>query len=157
GFNNPEPVSFATQILPLLTKARCNSGGCHGKAEGRNGFKLSVFGFDVVADHEALVMEARGRRIFPSAPESSLLLRKATGQMSHGGGKRIAPDGLGYQLLRRWITEGARYEAVPTRRGGLEAELPPGTRHLPVVTIEVDPPQQILAFNGTQQLRVIAI
>ena len=68
----PPPVSFRHQIQPVLTKAGCNSGGCHGKAEGQNGFRLSVFGFDDVADHEALVSASRGRRIRIAAPASSL-------------------------------------------------------------------------------------
>ncbi len=67
GLTKPPPVCFETQIMPILTKTGCNSGGCHGKAEGKNGFKLSVFGFDPVADHQALVVEARGRRLFASA------------------------------------------------------------------------------------------
>lgn len=150
GLKSPEPISFEYQIIPLLTKARCNSGGCHGKAEGRNGFKLSVFGFDTVADYQALVLEARGRRVFLSSPDSSLLLRKATGQMSHGGGKRIATDSLRYQRLQRWLTEGARFEP-PLIAGASEGDL------AGVARIEVEPQQQILAFNGTQQLRVTAI
>ena len=93
GLLAPVPVSFESQIVPLLTRAGCNSGGCHGKAEGKNGFKLSVFGFDTVADHQALAMEARGRRILPAAPEQSLILRKATGQMGHKGGKRNPATG----------------------------------------------------------------
>jgi hypothetical protein len=67
GLLNPIPLSFEQQIMPLLTKAGCNSGGCHGKAEGQNGFRLSVFGFDPLADYIALVSESRGRRIMPEA------------------------------------------------------------------------------------------
>jgi hypothetical protein len=141
GMKSPTPVSFASEIIPILSRSGCNSGACHGKAEGKNGFKLSVFGFDAVADHQALVMEARGRRVFPGAPENSLILRKSTGQMAHGGGKRLAPDSLSYQRLRRWISEGARF----------------GAGAGPVTAIEVEPAQQILGFHQTQQLRVTAI
>ncbi|MCE9531393.1 MAG: DUF1549 domain-containing protein [Planctomycetes bacterium] len=141
GLVTPTPVSFETQVIPILTYNGCNSGGCHGKAEGKNGFKLSVFGFDTAADHQALVKEARGRRIFPSSPDSSLLLRKATAQLAHGGGKRLAPDGLHYQRLRRWIVEGGQYD--------------PDAPDL--TAIEVEPKQQILSIGGTQQLRVIAV
>ncbi|MEY2725041.1 MAG: hypothetical protein RLZZ458_908, partial [Planctomycetota bacterium] len=84
--STPPPVSFRHDILPLLTRASCNSGGCHGKAEGQNGFKLSVFGYDAAADHAAIVSEGRGRRVFPAAPAHSLFLRKATADMPHGGG-----------------------------------------------------------------------
>ena len=68
---------FANDIVPLLSRYQCNSSGCHGKAEGQNGFKLSVFGFDPAADYASLVTESRGRRVLPSAPEASLLLRNA--------------------------------------------------------------------------------
>ncbi|MBY0231199.1 MAG: DUF1549 domain-containing protein [Gemmataceae bacterium] len=141
GIEAPAPVSFESEVMPLLSRAGCNGGGCHGKAEGRNGFKLSVFGYDPEADHQALVMEARGRRVFAPAPEYSLFLRKAAGQVAHGGGKKIAPDGPEYRRLHRWISEGARFGAG-----------------MPAITgIEVEPKEQILAFDGTQQLRVTAI
>ena len=65
-----EPINFPNQIVPIFTKASCNSGGCHGKASGQNGFKLSLLGFEPTEDHEHLVKEARGRRIFPAAPPS---------------------------------------------------------------------------------------
>src|ERR1700758_5603426 len=80
------PVDFANEIIPLLTRYGCNAGGCHGKASGQNGFKLSLFGFDPAFDYRALVNEARGRRLFPAAAEHSLLLTKAAGQVAHGGG-----------------------------------------------------------------------
>jgi hypothetical protein len=140
GVKTPPPVSFATQVMPVLSKAGCNAGACHGKAEGKNGFRLSVFGFDPAADHEALVMEARGRRVFADSPANSLMLLKATGQIAHGGGRRLSTDNLHYQLLLRWIKEGARFSSGP-----------------PVTQIEVEPPQQILGVGGSQQLRVTAI
>ena len=68
GITDPRPLSFRDEVIPILTKARCNSGGCHGKAEGQNGFKLSVFGFDPEADHAALVKEKRGGRGSPAVP-----------------------------------------------------------------------------------------
>ena len=81
GLKSPRPVSFEREVIPILTKASCNSGGCHGKAEGQAGFKLSVFGFDPDADYAGVGdRRARGRRLFPAAPESSLLLMKATGR-----------------------------------------------------------------------------
>jgi hypothetical protein len=140
GMRTPPAVSFATQIIPILAKGGCSAGSCHGKAEGKNGFKLSVFGFDPAADHQALVMEGRGRRIFPSDPDSSLILRKASARTSHGGGKRMALDSLHYRRLRRWISEGAAL-----------------TSGAAVTAIEVEPAQQILDLRGTQQLRVTAI
>jgi len=141
GLKTPPPVSFATQVLPILSKAGCNGGGCHGKAEGKNGFKLSVFGFDPAADYEALVREGRGRRVFPASPANSLMLLKASGQVPHGGGRRMSPDSLSYQRLLRWIAEGARFSADP----------------IPVTAVEVEPQEQILSLGGTQQLRVTAL
>jgi hypothetical protein len=142
GVRQPAPVSFEQQVMPLLTKAGCNSGGCHGKAEGQNGFKLSVFGFDPQADHAAIVAEGRGRRVFPSAPESSLLVGKGTGRIPHGGGRKIAEGSLAYKRLVRWIAEGAslRTETFP-----------------PLAKIEVEPGERSLALGGTQQLRVTAV
>jgi len=73
------PINFPNQIVPIFTKLGCNAGGCHGKASGQNGFRLSLLGFEPSEDYEHLIKEARGRRIFPAAPERSLLLLKATG------------------------------------------------------------------------------
>src|SRR5947208_12944850 len=91
-----QPVYFNTDVVPLLTKLGCNSGGCHGKATGQNGFKLSLLGYEPDLDYDALVQEARGRRILPSAPRSSLLLLKATGTLAHGGGKRLTVGSQDY-------------------------------------------------------------
>src|SRR6202040_3419658 len=110
GLRQPAPISFASQVMPILTKAGCNSGGCHGKAEGQAGFKLSVFGFGPRADYQAVVMEGRGRRTFPAAPDQSLLLRKGAGLVPHGGGRKLQPDGLPYRRLLRWIVEGQCFE-----------------------------------------------
>lgn len=99
GLAKPRPISFDNDVIPILTKATCNAGGCHGKAEGQNGFKLSVFGFDTPSDHAAIVKEARGRRVFLAAPETSLLLVKATGRVPHGGGKKIDEGSLRYKRL----------------------------------------------------------
>src|SRR5688500_20327727 len=81
--------SFLRDVLPMLAKAGCMAGSCHAKAEGQNGFKLSVFSYDPKADYFEIVKEARGRRIFPAAPEESLLLLKPTMAVEHGGGERI--------------------------------------------------------------------
>jgi hypothetical protein len=140
GLKAPPPVSFAAQVVPILAKGGCSAGGCHGKAEGKNGFKLSVFGFDPRADHQALVMEARGRRFLPGDPASSLFLRKATATVPHGGGKRLAVNGLHSRRLLRWINEGAAFSGDDAVAG-----------------IQVEPQAQVLALRGTQQLRVTAI
>lgn len=143
---NPVPVSFVNEVQPILTKGRCNSGGCHGKAEGQNGFKLSLFGFDAAADHDALFKEAKGRRLTLTDPAASLLLLKGTATMPHGGGRKIEPGSAAEQLLRRWIAEGAPF--VPAGGTAVERQ---------IVSIEVEPAQVIIAANGSQQLRVTAI
>jgi hypothetical protein len=142
GLAKPRPISFDNDVIPILTKATCNAGGCHGKAEGQNGFKLSVFGFDTPSDHAAIVKEARGRRVFLSAPETSLLLVKATGRVPHGGGKKIDEGSLRYKRLVRWLNEGGEFG-----KGDAPA----------VVSLEVEPALRTLALKGTQQLRVTAV
>src|SRR3989440_2720765 len=97
------PINFTNHIVPIFTKLGCNSGGCHGKSGGQNGFALSLLGFVPEIDYAALVKEARGRRLLPGAPEHSLLLLKAVGAMAHGGGKRLEAGSDEYKLLRRWI------------------------------------------------------
>ncbi|HLJ92959.1 MAG TPA: DUF1553 domain-containing protein [Gemmataceae bacterium] len=135
------PINFGNQIVPIFTKLGCNSGGCHGKASGQNGFKLSLLGFEPDVDFNALVKEARGRRLFPAAPDYSLLLRKATGQLPHGGGKRMEVGSDEYQLLRRWIAAGT----------------PKGEPTDPVVTkITVYPEHRILTRQNKQQFAVYA-
>lgn len=135
------PVSFENDIQPILSRASCNSGGCHGKQAGRNGFKLSLFGFDPDFDYRALTSEARGRRVFPAAPEKSLLLAKAVNRIPHGGGQRFEDDSTEYRLLRDWI------------RQGLPRALP-GEPQL--TGVEMTPPAQVLTPLGTQQVRVAA-
>src|SRR4051794_27708694 len=94
-----KPINFANQVTPLFTKYSCNGGGCHGKSGGQNGFRLSLLGFEPKEDYEYLVKEGRMRRIFPAAPDQSLLLLKATSRLPHGGGARIDYDSAAYRLI----------------------------------------------------------
>ena len=105
--DSQSPIYFSTDIIPILTKLGCNSGGCHGKSTGQNGFKISLLGFEPHQDYSALVNEARGRRIFPGDPSQSLLLLKAVGRVPHGGGKRLEVDSEDYRVLFDWIARGA--------------------------------------------------
>ena len=105
-FGVEPPISFPNQIVPIFTKAGCNAGGCHGKASGQNGFKLSLLGFDPRFDYDAIVKEARGRRVFPARPDQSLLLLKAIASVPHGGGRKIDAGSPEYRRLVRWITQG---------------------------------------------------
>src|SRR5207247_9186212 len=93
------PINFTNHIVPIFTKLGCNSGGCHGKSGGQNGFALSLLGFVPELDYQTLVKEDRGRRLLPAAPDSSLLLLKATGQMAHAGGKRMDVGSDEYKLI----------------------------------------------------------
>ncbi|QDV17468.1 hypothetical protein Pan153_21210 [Gimesia panareensis] len=100
-------VYFTTDVVPLLTRLNCNSGGCHGKSTGQNGFKISLLGFDPAMDYSAIALETRGRRIFSGDPDRSLLLLKATGLVPHGGGRLLEADTADYALLYDWIEQGA--------------------------------------------------
>ena len=135
------PVYFGTEVVPILTKLGCNGGGCHGKATGQNGFRLSLFGFEPELDYEAIVKESRGRRLSPAAPEHSLLLTKGTSSVPHGGGKRLSVGSDDYRILRQWISQGAT---------------PPRADDPHLVKIEIFPKEQILNVNASQQLQVRA-
>ena len=100
-----EPT-FERDIQPILTRFGCNAGACHGKARGQNGFSLSLLAYDPDADFAAITEEARGRRLFPANPEFSLLLRKASGEVPHGGGKKLPKDDPNYATLKQWIASG---------------------------------------------------
>jgi hypothetical protein len=135
------PVNFANQIVPIFTKTGCNGGGCHGKSAGQNGFRLSLLGFEPAEDYEHLVKEARGRRLFPAAPERSLLLMKGSAMLPHGGGKRLDPDSDDYRLIVRWIAQGMTYGK---------------TNDPTVARIEVFPKERTMGLGTEQQLVVLA-
>jgi hypothetical protein len=97
------PPSFVRDVLPALNQAGCASGGCHSKPEGQSGFKLSVFSYDPLSDYAEIVRDARSRRVFPAAPEESLILLKALTRVPHEGGQRFQPGSPTHQLLTRWI------------------------------------------------------
>jgi hypothetical protein len=103
----PPPASFARDVLPVLTKAGCNGGGCHGAALGRGGFRLSLFGFDPVFDYDQIVSSNEGRRVVLSDPDRSILLAKPALVMEHAGGERLKLDSPEYATLRRWLEDGA--------------------------------------------------
>lgn len=98
--------TFERDIEPILTRAGCNAGACHGKARGQNGFALSLLAFDPDFDFNAIVNEGRGRRLLPADPEHSLLLMKPTGAMAHGGGKKLVKGSPEYELIKRWLASG---------------------------------------------------
>ena len=134
-------ATLEREILPILTRAGCNAGACHGKSRGQNGFQLSLLGFDPVFDHDAMTREARGRRVFPPAPEQSLLLLKATATVPHGGGRRLERGSPAYEAVLRWIAAGT-------------PRTPPSVS--PLVRIEVTPAERIMVQGSEQQVVVTA-
>ena len=135
------PVNLENDVLPVLTRAGCNAGACHGKQRGQNGFQLSLLAFDPDFDFSALTQEARGRRVFPASPEQSLLLRKATAQVPHGGGRKLTPGDGKYELILNWIRQG-------TPRRPVDAPV--------LERISVEPNERILKFHEAVQLKVTA-
>ena len=136
------PPHFVNDIVPILTKADCNSGACHAKADvGQRGFRLSLLGFEPQEDYEHIVKEAKGRRVFPPAPEQSLLVLKAANLVPHGGGKKLDPGSEEYDALVRWISAGMPY----------------GQPEDPVLSsLEVEPAEATLAPGASRQLKVTA-
>lgn len=137
----PRAFNFENDISPLLTRHGCNASQCHGKAEGQNGFKLSVFGYDPLADFRALTVEGKGRRAAPAAPEQSLFLAKASGAMPHQGGARVPPGSPAYETFRAWLAAGAPFGSTNDAR---------------IVKVELEPRERILAPGSQLQLRVNA-
>ena len=107
GSAKPFTWSFRNHVIPVLTKMGCNQGACHGALAGKNGFKLTLRGYDPAADHWALTRESVARRVTLADPASSLMLLKPTAAVPHGGGKRFDPDSLEYRVIAEWIAAGA--------------------------------------------------
>ena len=135
-------LNFVNDVEPILTKASCNSGGCHAKAGiGQRGFRLSVLGFEPQEDYEHIVKEGKGRRVFAAAPDQSLLLLKAANIVPHGGGKRLEPGSEEFQTVVRWISEGMVYERESDPK---------------IVSVEVEPARISLKAKSQQHLKVRA-
>ena len=124
------PVGFVREIQPVLGKTGCNQGTCHGSAKGKNGFKLSLRGYDPDFDYQALVNDLSGRRFNRAAVDESLMLQKPLAEVPHEGRQAIKPGSRYHALLRRWIAEGARFEDVAKARATNITILP--------ATIEID-------------------
>jgi hypothetical protein len=137
------PVRFGKDVMPILASVGCNAGTCHGAAKGRNGFKLSLRGYDMDLDYHALADDLLGRRINKVEPARSLMLLKPAGIVAHEGGKALSVGSRQYQVLEQWIKQGAAEEPDPgTARPN---------------RIEVLPAQVELDLPGrTQRLIVIA-
>src|SRR5262245_46950913 len=134
------PVSFKLDVMPIFMRAGCNAGSCHGAARGKDGFRLSLFGFDADGDHYRLTREQPGRRINLSLPEESLLIEKATGAVPHTGGQRLKVGDHLYKDLIRWM----------------EAKTPLDAATIPTPTaLEIYPPKAVLDGKGSTQQMVV--
>jgi hypothetical protein len=137
------PLSFRLDVMPIFMRAGCNTGSCHGAARGKDGFRLSLFGFDPEGDHYRLTRELSGRRLNLAVPADSTLLEKATGVVQHTGGKLFDPDTELYQTLHAWIAAGAVNDDV--------SKLPT------VVGVDLYPKAAVLDGEGaTQRMTVRA-
>jgi hypothetical protein len=134
------PISFKLDVMPVFMKAGCNQGSCHGAARGKDGFRLSLFGYDADGDHYRLTHEINGRRINLAIPEESLILEKATGKVPHTGGTRFKEDSELYQTLVRWLDGGTPQDPpnIPTP-----------------VSVELLPKNAVLDGKGTTQRMIV--
>ena len=136
-----EAVSFELDVMPILSKAGCNGGGCHGALAGKGGFRLSLFGYDPASDHLSITRDARGRRVDLADPGTSLILTKPTMAVAHKGGRRLEVDGHDYRLLAAWIAAGCPGPAAGEKK---------------LSSIALQPAEAELAPGRSQQLGVIA-
>src|ERR1041385_6714813 len=104
----PRPVDFRTDVIAALSRAGCNQGSCHGSPQGKNGFRLSLRGYDPDLDMRTLTREAGGRRVNLLAPEDSLVLLKGSGRVRHGGSVAFHRGDVAYRTVRQWIDEGCK-------------------------------------------------
>ena len=141
-FGEPAPVSFRRDVIPALSQAGCNMGSCHGTPTGKGGFRLSLRGYIPDQDFAVLTREAAGRRIDPLRPETSMLLRKPLGEISHEGGLRLDRSSKTYEFLRDWIAEGGKND--PTSPAAASLAIAPG-------------PRVLNAPASTQQVSVVAV
>jgi hypothetical protein len=130
------PISFKRDVMPVFMRAGCNQGTCHGSARGKDGFRLSLFGFDPDGDHHRLCREMPGRRVNLAVPTDSLMIEKATGKVPHTGGERIKPGDEYYQTLIRWLEAG-------TPQDPPDVPLP--------VAVELYPTAMVLDGKGEKQ------
>ncbi len=141
GSHDPFTWSFRNHVIPVLTKMGCNQGACHGALAGKNGFKLTLRGYDPDVDYDTLTRQSAARRISSADPPASLILQKATFGMPHGGGQRFKKDSLEYRVIQEWIAAGT------PRPADTDPE---------IKGLEVFPPAAVLKPGAEQQLSVLA-
>ena len=135
-------IRFVRDVVPVMSKVGCNAGTCHGSAKGKNGFKLSLRGYDPEFDYQALITDISGRRFNRVKVDESLMLQKPTAEVPHEGGMILKPDSREYKILRDWIAQGTKYEN-PTDARATKIEVLPAE-------IDLDLP------GRTQQVLVMA-
>jgi hypothetical protein len=136
------PISFKLDVVPVFSKAGCNTGACHGSSRGKDGFRISLFGFDPDGDYYRLTREFIGRRVNLALPESSLVLEKGAGLVPHTGGERFKPDSEAYQIVLRWLKAGTPKDSADVAKP---------------VAVEIYPKQSVLEGTGaTQRITVRA-
>lgn len=135
GLKDHVEVSFVRDVQPMLSRIGCNSGTCHGSAQGRNGFQLSLRGYDPIYDHRALIDDIGGRRFNRAAPERSLMLMKPSGVVPHVGGVLMQPGDPSYELIRLWITQGVKLDLTAPK----------------VTKVEVTPVSSVIPLPGMKQ------
>ncbi len=141
GFDDTSTVSFVRDVAPVLSRVGCNAGTCHGALDGKNGFKLSLRGYDPILDVRAFTDDLASRRTNVASPDDSLMLLKASGVVAHVGGQVTRQGEPYYQIIRRWIAQGAPLDLGVSRVTGLE----------------VFPQNSVIEdIDGRQQIRVIA-
>jgi len=134
-------ADFVRDVNPVLSKLGCNAGTCHGSKDGKNGFKLSLRGYDPIYDVRAFADDLAARRVNLASPDDSLMLLKSTGAVPHEGGQRTTTDSEYYAILRQWIADGAKLKSDSPR----------------VAKIEVFPKDPVVQSIGArQQMRVLA-
>jgi hypothetical protein len=129
NLDQPRPVSFRHDLIAALNVGGCNQGACHGTPSGKNGFKLSLRGYDPAADYLQLTRDVLGRRTDRLAPETSLIYQKALARVPHEGGQRFQPNSAGAQVMRAWLAEGLQ-DDPPTLPALKQVEVLPGSRVL---------------------------
>ncbi|MFM7071130.1 MAG: DUF1549 domain-containing protein [Planctomycetota bacterium] len=134
------PISFRLDIMPIFMKHGCNNGSCHGSARGKDGFMLSLFGYDPAGDYFRLTRQIIGRRLDLAAPEKSLLLEKATGSVAHTGGQLFDEQHEDYKTVMAWLRAGA-----PDDSGATPEPL----------GIELVPPKMVFGGDATSQRTVV--
>ena len=141
GLDRAVKIDYVRDVMPVVSKLGCNAGTCHGAKDGKNGFKLSLRGYDPLFDVRAFTDDHGGRRVNLASPDDSLMLMKATGAVAHVGGQLTLPGEPDYEIIREWVAAGAKLDSSTPR----------------VERIELLPTNPVVQkIGGRQQMRVMA-